>query len=259
MSPLRLIPALLFTLGCLHAAEPAVPPELRGILVTGRQPQFALVSSGGDHSGWAALGQVFDGWTLLEFVPTNQAIVLGRGERKATVALNASVTTDNSQGDSATPSLKQADDLLGKMQFEAMWDRIAEEQKKAIRGGMRQQVTAELGKQGLAPEEMETLLDKMSEALVAELRSDAMRTDFARIYTEVYTKEELRGMADFYDTTAGKAWIAKQPEVQQKLMQAMMPRVMQGMPAAQKVAADYVRQRATKAGTESTGVRDAGH
>jgi len=54
-------------------------------------------------------------------------------------------------------------------------------------------------------------------------------------------------MADFYDTAAGKAWTEKQPEVQQKLMQAMMPRVMQGMPAAQKIAADYLRQRASTA------------
>jgi hypothetical protein len=74
-----------------------------------------------------------------------------------------------------------------------------------------------------------------------------MRQDFARIFTEVYTPDELRGMADFYDTAAGKAWAAKQPEVQQKLMQVMMPRVMAGMPAAQKIAADHFRQRAAAA------------
>jgi len=85
---------------------------------------------------------------------------------------------------------------------------------------MRQQATAEFAKMGLPQGEIDGLLDKMGDAVVA-VAADAMRQDFARAFTEVYTKDELRGMADFYDTAAGKAWAEKQPEVQQKLMQAM--------------------------------------
>ena len=41
------------------AAEVPLPPELRGILVTGKEHHFALVASGGQHSGWAVLGETF--------------------------------------------------------------------------------------------------------------------------------------------------------------------------------------------------------
>ena len=82
-------------------------------------------------------------------------------------------------------------------------------------GAIRQQSAADFAKLGLPPEEIDTLVDKMGDVLGGGLQADAMKQDFARIFTEVYTPDELRVMA--------------------------------GMPAAQKVAADYLRQRAAAA------------
>lgn len=229
------------------AAEPAAPPELRGILVTGNEPRFALVASGGEHSGWAVVGETFEGWKLLHYLPKSDAIVLSRDDQQVTVHLNDSAVAPlDPRGEiMAKATVAQAEEVLNKMKFEAMWERISAEQKKAMVGAIRQQSAAEFAKTGLPPEEIDRLLDKMGDVLVGGLQADAMKQDFARIFSEVYTADELRGMADFYGTAAGQAWAAKQPEVQQKLMQAMMPRVMAGMPAAQKVAADYFRQRAS--------------
>jgi uncharacterized protein len=239
--------SLLAAVASTSAAEPATPPELRGILVTSKEPRFALVASGGEHSGWAIVGQTFEGWKLVNYLPGTDAIVLGRDDRQMTVRLNDSAVVPLEARSDAKATVAQAEEVLNRMKFESMWDRVAAEQKKAMVGAIRQQSAADFAKIGLPPEEIDTLMDKMGDVLVGGLQADAMKQDFARIFTEVYTPDELRGMADFYDTTAGRAWAAKQPEVQQKLMQAMMPRVMAGMPAAQKVAADYLRQRAATA------------
>ena len=247
-STLRLLSAwLLIAVASTWASEPAAPPELRGILVTGKEHRFALVASGGEHSGWAVVGETFEGWKLVNCLPGADAIVLSRDDQQVTVRLNDSAVAPLEARSDAKATVAQAEDVLNKMKFEAMWDRIAAEQKKAMVGAIRQQSAADFAKLGLPPEEIDTLVDKMGDVLGGGLQADAMKQDFARIFTEVYTPDELRGMADFYDTAAGRAWAAKQPEVQEKLMQAMMPRVMAGMPAAQKVAADYLRQRAAAA------------
>lgn len=250
MSLLRFLPSLiLLAASPLWASDAALPPELHGILVTGNNHRFALVTPGGERSGWATVGETFAGWKVLNYLPAEDALVLGQGDRRVTVRLNTSTVHESDAVAGTKATVAEADELLGKMRFEAMWDRIAEEQKKGMVGAMRQQATAEFTKLGLQPKEIDALLDKMGDAVTAGLLSDEMRKDFARIYADVYTKDELSGMAAFYDTTAGKAWIEKQPEVQQKLMQVMMPRVMQGMPAAQKIAADYIKQRAAGTGS----------
>lgn len=249
MKSLRLIAALLLAPASTiaSASDAATPPELRGILVTGKDLRFALAASGGESS-WAGIGDSVAGWKLVEYLAPDEALVLGCDARRVTVRLKTA--TVGQSGEAATQAtaaaVAEADALLGKMKFEAMWDRIVVEQKKAMVGGIRQQATAELKKAGLPQEEIEPLLEKMGDVLMTGMQSDAMRKDFARIYSEVYTKEELRGMADFHDTAAGKAWAEKQPEVQQKLMQAMMPRIMESMPAAQNVAVEYMKKRAAK-------------
>ncbi len=226
-----------------RAAEPDTGFELQGILVVGHDRRFAVVTAQGERSGWITIGDEFAGWKAVEYADKESALVLGRDNQRITARLRTGTVRPGAPGETTKATVAEADEMLDKMKFDAMWDQIATEQKKAMVGAMRQQAAPEFTKARLKPDEIETLLDRMGQAVVGGLNSEAMRKDFARIYSEVYTKDELQGMAAFYDTAAGKAWNAKQPEVQQKLMQAMMPRVMQGMPAAQKIAADYFRQR----------------
>lgn len=240
---LAIVVALFAFASSVWAGDSAVPPELCGILATGKTHRFALISQGGERSGWSSLGDTFEGWKIEEYRAATDAVVLSRDTLRVTISLRAGTVTDGQLASETKATITEADAMLGKMQFEAMWDRIVDEQKKGIVGAIRQQSTAEFAKAGLRPDEIDGLLDKMGNTLVSGMQSDAMRQDFARIYSEVYTKDELSGMAAFYETTAGQAWNRKQPEVQQKLMQVLMPRVMQGMPAAQKLATDYIRQR----------------
>ncbi|PTX95579.1 DUF2059 domain-containing protein [Opitutus sp. ER46] len=229
-----------------YAAETTLLPELRGILATGKAHRFALVTPGGDQSRWCSLGDTFAGWKLEEFRAGTDSLVLSQSSQRAIVALRTATTAEGETASAtAKATVAEADALLGQMQFDAMWDAIVVEQKKGMVTALRQQTAADFKRAGLRPEEIDTLLGRMGDLLVADLQSDAMRQDFARIYAEVYTKDELAGVAAFHATAAGEAWNRKQPEVQQRLMQVLMPRVMQGMPAAQKLATDYVRERAS--------------
>jgi hypothetical protein len=243
---------LFLAISSIAWASSSVAPELHGIIVTGQDCRFALVGSGGEFYGWVGVGATVGGWKVVEYVPADDAVVLSCGEQQVTVQLSNSFVReapgDRTPNRNVTATVAEADAVLSKMQFDALWNRTVEEQKKGIVAAMRQQATSEFAKMGLPQTEIDALLDKMGDVVVCGLQPDVMRDDFARIYSEVYTKEELRGMANFYDTAAGRAWAQKQPDVQQKLMQVMMPRVMQGMPAAQKLAAEYLQQRASVAG-----------
>lgn len=239
----RACAALVLLLASAHADELPVPPELHGILVTGQNARFALVASGGAPASWAKVGDSFAGWKVCRYLPREEAVVLSRRGTDVTVRLPTAKVHDGGGETPSAPTPEEADEVLQGMQFDAMWESVVREQRKGILAGMRQQAVPEFKKAGLNDAEIDSLLDRMGDAVMAGLDPELMRQDFARVFSEVYSKQELQGMAAFYQTAAGRAWAAKQPEVQQKIMQAMMPRVMAGMPAAQKLAVEYLQQR----------------
>ncbi|MDH3619311.1 MAG: DUF2059 domain-containing protein [Gammaproteobacteria bacterium] len=62
--------------------------------------------------------------------------------------------------------------------------------------------------------------------------SERMRDQFIAVYTEVFTEQELRELADFYTSPIGKKYVEKQPELAQaamkitgEMMQELMPRI----------------------------------
>jgi len=44
------------------------------------------------------------------------------------------------------------------------------------------------------------LQTKIMDVIFAELKPESMRADFVKAYSEVFTKDELSGLADFYST-----------------------------------------------------------
>lgn len=234
---------LLAALAATLRAASADAPEFQGILTIRNEHRFSLVTPGGVHSRWLALGDSFEDWTLLEYRAADGVLMLARSGRQVVVPLRVGAVREGPAPTATKATLAEANEVLGKMKFEAMWDRIVAEQRKAMAGMIHQQAAGEFARAGLSGEEIQTLVGRMADAMLNGMQSDSMRKDFARIYAEVYTKEEMDRIADFCDTPAGRAWVDKQPEVQQKMMAGLMPRLMQGMPAAQQIAKDYMRER----------------
>jgi len=57
------------------------------------------------------------------------------------------------------------------------------------------------------------------------LSGPEMKSAVAGIYRSVFTKEELVGRGAFYATPAGQSMVAKQPQVQKKMREVMMPKM----------------------------------
>ena len=85
---------------------------------------------------------------------------------------------------------------------------------------------------------------KMSEAMFAEMDIPGMQTDLAQVYADTFSSAELKAQADFYSTAAGQSMIDKQPEIQRRVTELMMPRMMKAMPKIQTMSREFAEQEA---------------
>lgn len=73
-------------------------------------------------------------------------------------------------------------------------------------------------------QKIEVAIDQFSQQMDIDLRlaedtSERLFNEKARIYAEVYTQEELRGIRLFYESSAGKAFLAKESQLSQKYLE----------------------------------------
>lgn len=232
--------AALLALPVARAAGAEAPPELRGMLVVGESRDFSLTTAGGVASGWIKVGGSFEGWKLVEYRADEEALVVRKGEIEEVLKLAGAKIKPAV----VKATLAEADELMGRMQFEEMLTKTLEQQKKAMEPMLKQLIPDRPGQDRDALVALQLrIMDEMWKGLEPE----QLRKDVAAIYADVFTSDEIRGMADFYGTGAGRAMIEKQPELQQRTMAVMMPRIMAAMPRVQKIAAEFAAEQQAKA------------
>jgi len=222
----------------MRAAEPAVP-ELRGMLATGSDRRFALATPGGDQPAWVGVGDSFAGWKLSAYRPADDAIVLSKDGKE--VLLKLSAGTVGLSVEKAT--LADAEAVINKMKFEEMIGKMLAQQKQATVAMMKKMMG---NPKGVDQADFDAFQAKVMDTLYASMKPEEMKADFARVYSEVFTKGELQGLANFYDSPSGQAMIDKQPEVQQKTMAVIMPRMMAAMPKIQQLSAEFGKEQEAK-------------
>jgi hypothetical protein len=238
------------------AAAPApVPgkPEFRGILTTSKEKRFLLSTPGATHDDWAVLGGSFQGWKLAEYEDASGTLLLQKpdgSELKLTLAGKHLAGTD------VKATIKDAQRVLNKMHFNEMLAKILEQQRQAMAQMMAQQRRGKLPP-GTTEAEMAEFQQKVLDKLWGGIKGSDMEQDVAKIYSNVFTPDELDGLADFYDTPTGQALIAKQPLVQQQMMQTMMPRIMAMQPEIQKMQQEFTAQHAAQAAAAAGGASAA--
>ena len=239
--------ALAFAALTAFAAEPApapandAPPELRGILISGADQRFALTLPGGARTGWAGIGESFEGWKLASYNQADETLVVKKDSREVSIKLASSkVGTADMKA-----TIADAEDVLRKMNFEEMFAKTIEIQKQSV-VKMSRQMYPQVEKSGISAEDMAAQQKKVMDVMFAEMNPEAMRGDLARIYSEVFTKDELRGLGDFYGTAAGQALTAKQPVVQEKMMEVMTPRITAAMPKIRQMSMEFQQQQQAK-------------
>jgi hypothetical protein len=226
------------------AVQPAAPakPEFRGMLATKREKRFLLSTPGASQSGWVVVGDSFQGWKLVSYNDAEATLLLKRSDgTEFTLSMAEKKVTPGE----IKATVADADRVLQKMHFSEMITKTFEQQKKMMADMMARQATKLPA--GTTKEEMAAFQAKVLDKIFGQFQGSDMEKDVAQIYSNVFTPDELSGLSDFYDTPTGQSYIAKQPEVQQQLMQVLMPR-MQGMQSQiQQMTSEFRAQQAAKA------------
>lgn len=239
---LLFLAALLLPVVATYAAdEPAAAtspakPELRGILVMAGNDHFLLAAPGSKSSQWVAIGDKFGDWTVDSFNEKDEALTL-RSDDGGHVTLYTEAATTG-QGAPQMADLAMVRRMMDKLHFAQMLQKIIEGQQAAQFAAIRQSLKS----RGMSDEKIDAIIAKqtqMADRLWANVSMQDLQDTMAQIYSEEFTQDQLDGISAFYDSPAGQASIEKAPDIQAKIMQAIMPKLLaaqQQMQAEAKAA-----------------------
>lgn len=226
---------LTLSLASLARAE-AELPQFRSVLIDGQASTFSLADATGSGR-WLKLGETFEGWKLESFDAAKQTLTLSRDGTTRELGLEAGRIK---VGDSKA-SLADADALLQKMRFEEMIEKTIKSQQEA----MAKSMSGMMGGKDMPEAERARMTEfqkKMMDAMFSEMDLPGMRKDLATVYAETFSSAELKAQSDFYSTAAGQALIDKQPVLQKRMTELMMPRMMKAMPKVQAMAQEFGKE-----------------
>jgi len=233
-----------FLVGSVRAADSV--PLFNATLSMGKEHRFVLVDSQGKASSFLELGETFAGYKLKGYDAKTGVLDLERDGRVYRVTLVADAATKEAPAAPLPATIADAESVLNKMHFEEMMERALNQQKKMI-AGQFQQMTSRMTAQGVDPAEVEAFRKKLTDEVFTVLDPKVLKKDVTKIYSEVFTKQELDQLGAFYTTPLGETLSAKQPDVQEKLGAVIMGRMAEVMPRVQKMGAEFAAAQKAKA------------
>ncbi len=120
------------------------------------------------------------------------------------------------------------DELLTLTRVQQMSESAIEQMKNMMAGVAKQT--------NISPDAVEKskdMQDKMFALIESEMSWDKMRAEYAKVYAEVFTPEEVKGLIAFYKSPSGQAFLDKQPILMQKTMEMAQKRMMDLTPKIQ--------------------------
>jgi hypothetical protein len=248
---LRLLCLAFLTAVSLHAAGGL--PAFNAIMTMGKEHRFVLVSDEGKTSSWLKIGGTFEGVTIKGYDEASGGLDLERDGKvtRVRIVADAAVKDSGPAAPLATPAtLADAEEVLKAMHFDEMFAKIMEQQKKSV----TQMMQKNTGQMKMAPEDRERMMaiqTKIMDELFDSMGGSGMKSAVAEIYSSVFSKEELTSLGAFYSTPAGQSMVAKQPLVQEKMMQVMMPKMAELGPKMQAAMKDFATEMKAKQQTSA--------
>lgn len=236
---LQLVLLALLALSASLASGDSV--HFRGILNLGDARVFSVATEGGAQTAWVSVGDSFAGYEVLRFEEKENRLVLDKDGEELSITLAGAGTSASSSG-----TQDEASELLRSMKFEDMLSRSLEQQKEMM-ASMTRQMTEHMGMP--VDEEAIALQMRVIDLFNEQMDWPSLQEDMARIYGETFTSDELRGLINFYSTPAGEAFIDKQPELMQGMMQIIQPRVMAVMPKMQQLMQEAAAEKINESRT----------
>lgn len=241
---LRLTLLALVSAVTLHAAD--TPPLFNATLSVGKDHRFVLVSQpGGKSSSFLRLGENFDGWTLKSYDAKTGVLELERDGKVSSVKLVADAAVASAPAASLPATIEDAQAVLNKMHFEEMMERAMQGQRKML-ANQFQRMAAQMAAQGVDPAEVAAFQKKIADEIFGVLDPKALKDDVSKIYSEVFTKQELEQLSAFFSTPVGEMLANKQPDVQEKLGTVIQGKMMEVMPRVQKMGQEFSAQQKAK-------------
>ena len=111
-----------------------------------------------------------------------------------------------------------------------------------IDGLMQQAMTQAMGDKPVTPEQerlMAELRAKLVELFRTEMGWEQLEPSYIKMYRETFSQDELNGMLKFYKSKAGKAVLAKLPQMTQSLMQIVMTQMQAILPKVRVIQEEY--------------------
>ena len=207
------------------------------MLVTSGDRRFMLSTPGGATSQWVGVGDSFQDWNLASFSEKDGTLILKKSDGTELDLVLASSKVGAAE---VKATVADAQRVMEKIHFGEMLGKVLEGQRTAQIAAIR----GSLAKQGKSQEEIEKIIAKQTKLmnrLWSSIDMKDLQNSMAQIYSEEFTADQLQGISEFYDTSAGKASLDKAPEIQQKLMKVMMPKL---MAAGQQIQAEEKAQKA---------------
>lgn len=243
---LRLTVLGLLLATALRAADAL--PVFNATLTVGKEHRFVLVNPTGKASGFLAVGESFDGYRLKSYDPKSGVLEVEKAGKVSPLTITADAAVVNAPATPAKATLDDAKTVLAAMNFEAMMDKTLAGVKKG-QAAMIDQMISKMAPPGASDEtkkEIAEMQKKVLETMMAGLSGEEMKNDVAKIYSEVFSKDELRQLGEFYQSPLGQVFTDKQPELTEKINGLMAPRMMAAMPKVQEMMRDFAMQQKAK-------------
>jgi hypothetical protein len=248
---LRLILLALATSLALRAADTL--PIFNATLAMGHDTRFLLVNPAGKTSPWLKVGDNFEGYKLKAYDAKATALDLEHDGKVTRITLVSDASVANAAAGTAAAStpatLADATALMNKIHIDQLVERTIAMQRKAIAASVDRIGT---NFPNADPVDVAALQKKIMDMVNGTLDPSLMKADLTKAYSETFSKDELDQISAFYDTPLGQVLLAKQPEVQQKIQDAMIPRMQQIGPNIQQMARDFAMDQKAKMSAASS-------
>lgn len=255
MKTLRALCVAALTATAVFAADAL--PVFNATLTVGKESRFVLLDSTGKASSWLSLGESFAGYTLKSYDAKTSTLELEKDGKVSKIAIAADAAMGVGGAAATKATVAEASAVLEAMNFEKMMDQTLAGVRKQ-QAGMMNQMLSRMGP--ISDEDRDDVIafqQRVMETMMSGFSAAEMKDDIAKAYSEIFTKEQLQGLASFYASPLGQTLSEKTPELTQKMNEVMMPRMMANMPKVQAMAQEFGQKMQAKKAAKAKAAADA--
>ena len=220
-------------------------PVFNATLTVGKQNRFVLIGADGKPSSWLQIGDSFEGYKLTAYDAKENLLDLERDGKTTRIGIAADAAVAAGKLAATPATIADAEAVLNKMHFDRLIDKMMSQQKDM----MTKMIGQSMQTRNIPPEARDDFIafqKRLIDEVMSMMNPEQMKSDMTKIYSEVFTKQELEGLGAFYSTPVGEALTDKQPVVQQKMQELLMPRMAQMMPKISKMSQEFAQQQKAK-------------